>query len=792
MQTWLRPTTRAALVVGAFTLLYVVFFAPALVTGRMLAPGDAANLSAPHFYTPRGLWSPLIFSGFPVMADPQTMSWYPPALVLGLLPGALAFNAFVLSAYVLASCFAYGYAREVTGSRLAAATAGVVYGLSGFLLSHFGHTNIIHSACWMPLLIWALERLRQRTSPGWVVVAGLAVCCSTLAGQPQFAVFTLILGGCYVLALAWHAPAGRWRFLAAAAGGVGLGLGLCGVLLVPMLELTGQSLRAEMDFLDFSAWSLPTRQLPQVLFPYLYGGFWDPLTGERTPVFGGGGGPVEATGYAGLTALALAGCGAVLLRRQGVARFWVGVAAVALLFALGKETPLVWLSYHVPVLNKFRVPSRHFMEFGFAVAVLAALGVAALARSESAARMKAVRRGVLGVALLAAAALVTFAVLGALGAYTRNLPPGMPANLSPWPWQNPAVAVPLAALAVGAASLWAWARRPGRATAGLLLLALVADLGVFGWFSYWHWATERPEDVLAAPECLAAYRDELHRTDQRLLPLAAEGPPETAPPNRSRLWDVPSALGYCPLALKRYCELTGVTYVGFESYRALRPGNAALDVLAVRYVLVPRPMLGTQALRDGRRWRPAGDLGKVAVLENRDALPRAWLVRQVRRLDAAAVLQTMHTSRLPDGAHFDPRQTALVEEPVADAPSAAGETGTAEVASLDNERVVVRTASATPAFLVLSDVYYPGWRVTVNGRPAPLVRADYVLRGVSVPAGDSEVVFEYRPTSFYAGLGITALAGVASAALLAWAAVRAARARPPRSAGVPAEASLAA
>jgi len=56
---------------------------------------------------------------------------------------------------------------------------------------------------------------------------------------------------------------------------------------------------------------------------------------------------------------------------------------------------------------------------------------------------------------------------------------------------------------------------------------------------------------------------------------------------------------------------------------------------------------------------------------------------------------------------------------------------------------------------VTSDAYYPGWRVMVNSSPASLLRADYVLRGVAVPAGQHIVRFIFRPESLHKGLVIS-------------------------------------
>jgi hypothetical protein len=764
-----RPGLHAAAVLLSFTALYAAFFAPVLCAGRLLAPGDATNLSLPHLSAPRGLWSPLLFCGFPVMADPQTMAWYPPALLCAAF--ALPFNAFVLAAYVLASCFTYGYVFALTGSRLGALGAGLVYGLSGFMTSHLGHTNVIHSAAWAPLLVWSLERLRLRPSRAWVAVAAVAVGAGTLAGHPQFAFYNLLLGAGYALAVARGAPAGPRRFLGAAAGAMALGLGLAAVLLVPLAELTVQSYRARLSFDDFAGYSLPLRQLPMLLFPYLYGG-GSPPWGPAVPYFGRGGGLTEATGYVGLLPWLLAGLGFSRAGRRGLAAFWLAAALLSLLLALGKESPLVRLAFHLPVYNKFRIPARHFCHLALAVAVLAGLGLDAFARLDVAARLAALRRGALAVAGVSLALLLLFVALGRAGAYDKTFDPAAAPVLGVLPWRNAAVAVPLLLLGAGLAALGLRARRPGPLSGAVVAAALCLDVGYFGWCYSSGRAGGVAADVAELPAGLRAYRDDLGRSGQRLVPLAGNGPAETAPPNRSRSWGVPSALGYCPLVLQRYCELTGCHYVGFDSFEALGPANRAFDVLAVRYALAPRGLLAGDALpagavrglTEGGRWERCQDLGEAVVFRNRRAMPRAWLTPEVTALSADQVRRTIQEGYLPDGRPYDPWRTALVEAPVPFPPGGGGE---ARVTRLDDTRVEVEARCDAPAFLVLSDVYYPGWVAEVNGRAAALYRTDYVLRGVALPAGVSRVVFEFRPWSFRGGAAVTCAALLVVLGLLA-------------------------
>jgi uncharacterized membrane protein YfhO len=80
--------------------------------------------------------------------------------------------------------------------------------------------------------------------------------------------------------------------------------------------------------------------------------------------------------------------------------------------------------------------------------------------------------------------------------------------------------------------------------------------------------------------------------------------------------------------------------------------------------------------------------------------------------------------------------------------------------------VSITARASRPAELVLSDTYYPGWKVTVNGRPARINPVDYALRGVAVPAGNDRIVFTYDPASFRVGWMISLAAALVVAIAL--------------------------
>lgn len=167
------------------------------------------------------------------------------------------------------------------------------------------------------------------------------------------------------------------------------------------------------------------------------------------------------------------------------------------------------------------------------------------------------------------------------------------------------------------------------------------------------------------------------------------------------------------------------------------------------------------------RWGLVGQTAREEVYENTHALPRAWLTSDVRALDEEAALKVIRTGLLPDGSKWEPERTALVESGSGTKlyTLAALRGGSAEVTRYEPNRVDVRTKADDATLLVLGENHYPGWRAYLDGRSAGVLRVDYNLRGVHVPAGVHEVSFVYRPKSLMYGAAVSLLA---SLGLLLW------------------------
>jgi hypothetical protein len=188
---------------------------------------------------------------------------------------------------------------------------------------------------------------------------------------------------------------------------------------------------------------------------------------------------------------------------------------------------------------------------------------------------------------------------------------------------------------------------------------------------------------------------------------------------------------------------------------------------------------------------------------NTAAYPRAWVVHsallrppssdaetRARMIRALTYMNDRFWSE-GDRPVVDLRQTALIETEDKDAlkpflsPAAAGRSEPVEVVKYEPHRVELSATLEQPGLIILADTYYPGWWLTIDGEPAPIYRANRMMRGAVVPAGRHTLVYVYRPASFYIGAVISVI-GLCALLACGWRAFGRRPALPPAAAlGMP-------
>jgi hypothetical protein len=295
----------------------------------------------------------------------------------------------------------------------------------------------------------------------------------------------------------------------------------------------------------------------------------------------------------------------------------------------------------------------------------------------------------------------------------------------------------------------------------------------------------------ASVEYLARRASEGSRTLDLDLPQAATSP---LGPIHALLERVQAVRGYNPLDVRRlkeflkFIEGTEAAPNADAGFRRLTiVHKSLLDLLGVGFLLLPAKdpvTIGLESASSDSGWkrilvdrRPEVYVftgpGMVcvpdyALYENLSILPRAFVVPRSTplppRRDLLAVLKDTDFRQLVYlEAPSTPESPHHADLPAADHP---GEFRPAAICSYQPNRVVIKADGKTPGWLVLSDVWYPGWQCTVDGRPTKVYRADFAFRAVPVDAGPHEVIYNYLPSSLGIGRRITVTACCAVVGLL--------------------------
>jgi hypothetical protein len=186
------------------------------------------------------------------------------------------------------------------------------------------------------------------------------------------------------------------------------------------------------------------------------------------------------------------------------------------------------------------------------------------------------------------------------------------------------------------------------------------------------------------------------------------------------------------------------------------------------------------------------------VVRNRRAFPRTWVVHQARFHPPIATMSRADRSKLfeeiryaadpfwydPTRRVWDPRVLAWVEadhqvELAGYLPGSVPQSGeSVTIAQYTPQRVEIDAILQRPGLVILADVDYPGWRLTIDGAPARIYRTNVLMRGAAVPSGKHHLVYSYQPRSFTVGLWTSAAGLIALAALASRAGLRVLRAGP--------------
>ena len=768
------------------TLFALVFFGRLVLhpTATLYSPGSdliAEHIPAKTFlvrsWRDTGelpLWCPDQFGGAPFVHDIQVALFYPPHWILLLLPPegvGPALSWLVVAHVLLAGWCMYAYARRQDLGRAGAMTAAIGYMFAGKWLFHLldaGHYILIGLA-WLPLFLLVLESAIRRGSLVRATAAGAVFAPIVLSTQPQWTFYAALFAAAWTLGTALESagrstPAALGRWLGVGLWAAVVAGALSAVQLLPTLEAASQSSRGAGVPPDGLAAEFALT-IHQLVGP-------SPLVGHRWEERAG-------LGVVWLTAAVLAP-----VLRGGRVRYrtavWLGLWALAL------GGGALFQQWHWPGFATFKLHARILVLAAFPMALLAGVTTDALFEGATV-WTRGKRTLIIAITVICmAAGVATLAAEGRLGVWEADARPRFPLY--------PAalfVLIPAAFLLL-ASRLRAKAPAASPAAMTAWLAVLLLDL----WAMSWPLVDIRDASDLYRPSACVGAIIERREADPptrrwRVLDTCVNGEVghsalgEGCP--LALIYGLEAVGGYSPLDVHRYRD-----YLQFvaDDPDPMRPFEGAfgfpiftripvrdkrlVDLLGVRYLLQPkdpddqpdghvpaRPPEWRRVMEDDHAEAYDFTLGGVRPLppyevwENPDAFPRAFVVPGAKPLpERSQVLDALK--------HTDFRQTVLLEgwrDEFADRP-AEGTYRAADVLDYRPNRIVLRE-DGPAGWLVLADVWFPGWTCTVNGRPADVHRADFLFRAVAVPSGPCEIVFTFEPESYRRGrelsLGAAAL-----------------------------------
>ena len=673
----------------------------------------------------------------------------------------------------LAAYGMYLYLRGIGVGRWAAIWCGIAYMSAPTFLAftYAGHYAKMAVIALFPFMCHFLERGMSSGRLRHFLALGVMIALGIYSPHTQMVFYALCALGLYFLFRAGlhYRREGVWKptlqrtglFVVAVA--VGLGLGAEGFL-PSYLHAKQESKRAaesggpaksgEEQLAFARSWSLHPEEVGSLVVPE-FGGFFDPQS--RSNYYWGRNYAKLNSEYFGVLVLILAVAMGPSLKRNPLAAFMAGLLLLVLAFALGAHTPVHWLAYHlIPGFNVLRTIGMSAFLCAFAACVLAALALDRVLKDDS---EQHTQKHVLitGSSITAVALLLALAPEVMTGFWKALVYPEITADKEQvlqlsYDWL--ARGALLVALVAGCGTVLLYLRTK-QIIGTALLLVVLSGLAIFdGWrISRIFLKYEDPRryaDIRTENRELRSLLDS-RSEPYRILPLPDY---DLLSQPGFGLHEVNMVTGFHNFTLQRYDQLLRyfapttdlfrrkyyagqkVPYSNEDLVNALHP---LLNLANVRYIVCRRDIsINSELYPEIYADR------KFRVYENPAALPWFYLVPAYRlETESHRVVEQLARGTV------DPRREVILEqEPPPFEPGLPIDTGDDLIQTREYDpqggRIILDVECRTPRLLVISDNFHPNWRAHIDGEDTPILRANYVWKAISVPAGRHTIQLSYR------------------------------------------------
>lgn len=670
------------------------------------------------------LWNPYNFSGTPLLANFQSASFYPLNILLFVMPFSVGWSFLILLAPLLGTIFLFLYLDNLKLSKWACMLGALTFSFSGFSIAWLEWGTITHVALWLPLILLSTDKIfadlmtesskfpspvgRQvQSSKLWYFIFIFSLVSSFFGGHLQIFFYLFIFSWAYFLAR-WFQFGLKKKMLFLFIVLNSLFIIPASIQWVPTLQLIFSSARS-VDLISFNSpgWFIPWQNLIQFIAPDFFG---NPTTLNYWGIWN----YAEFIGYVGITPLIFA-LFAMFFRRDKKTLFFGTLFFSSLIFSL--PTIFAKLPYYlnIPFISTSQ-PTRLLFVTDFSLAVLAAFGFDYLLK---------VKRKITIIYPLIFVVIVLVCIWIFI---PRDHMVVVKNNLL-----LPTLLIILSSILFIAFVIF---KKKNKLIVAMCIFAIILamlDLMRFGWkfspFTKEEYLFPSTKTIEFLKKNIGFYR--VMSVDPRILP-----------PNFSTIYKLQSIEGYDPLYLLRYGELIAASErkrpdikppFGFN--RIITPNNyesRIIDLLGVKYIL-------SLSILDSFKLTKVFQEGRTAIYENKNTLPRAFFVKNIKlaanRKDAIKMLFESSINLI---------QTGIVENGNKELDTN-WSIGSANIIQYSANNVIIDTENRGSGFLILTDTFYPTWRLSVDNRPTKIYLTDYNFRGAVVPAGKHRVEFINKP-----------------------------------------------
>jgi len=693
-----------------------------------------ATRSLSHSEVP--LWNPYVGGGAPFVGNDQSHVFFPFNVLYYLLPFPAASTLALILTLFFAGFFMYQFAKLIGVGRLGGTVSAISFMFSGTMVLWLQFPLAL-AAMLTPAVFFACERLVLLPRMRNAAVLAIAIGLQLLAGQPEISALCLgamVLYSLYRVSTHARHSHGVFRVILYLSLGMVLGIALAAVQVLPFYEYLRLS-HAYATRVDVNWYWLRPEFVLTNLVPNLFGNpvthnYWHPQWNYN-----------EINGaYVGPIPLMLALM--AWLNRTHRPRTWFFYGLSLLSFGVVYRVPCLYeVVRAIPLFGGMNLLRLLFVA-AFSLSVLAGIGADGL--SQGSIRPRAAVILPLGLVLAGYVGLLALMIAPgspylSISVAIAKLPAGMFSSLARYEALNVLWFTFLAA--IGGVAFYfhtqhGGSRRVRASVQGMLLIVIL-----IGSFSFGFYQNPVVPTSLVYPTYPVTPAVEFLRNDSAVYRITSVGCC-VLPPYSGMMYGIQdSRMTYGD-------GLTPETYSQFErAALGAMPDNVSswnlemLSLANVKYILTP-----PSSCESLQSLMPRVYHGSDAdIYLNGNAMPRAFIVFDILAVsddqEALSALQ-----------RIDVRKTAIIAEPLGMAEVGRESKAEATIREYTDTMIAIDTQSGENAFLVLTDVYFPGWTAFVDGHPTNIFRADYTFRGVVVPPGFHVVRFTYEPASFSLGL----------------------------------------